>query len=70
VHTIAGEPLDGWVFAQELRRSLIPPAEAAASAPAATAPAHAVVARAHGPQQQPARPSRADDAGRRFGRRL
>ena len=63
VQTIAGEPLDGWVFAQELRRSLIPAAEAAASAPTATAPGH-------GPQQQPARPSKADAAGRRFGQRF
>jgi hypothetical protein len=70
VRAITGEQLEGWVFAQELRRSLIPAAEAAASAPAATAPAHPFVQQAHGPQRQLARPSKADDAGRRFGQRF
>jgi hypothetical protein len=70
VRTIAGERLEGWVFAQELRRRQIPAAEDAASAPSAIAPAHPVVPRAPVPQRQPARPSKADDAGRRFGERF
>jgi hypothetical protein len=70
VRTLGGERLDGWVFAQELRRSLIPLVEAAASAPAITAPDQPVVSREHGPQRQPVRSSKADDAGRRFGQGL
>lgn len=70
VRTMTGERLEGWVFAQELRRSLIPAAEVAASAPAATTPAHPAVQQAHGPQRQPARSSKADDIGRRFGQRF
>ena len=41
VRTTVGERFDGWVFAQELRRSLLPTAETAASVPAAAARAPA-----------------------------
>ena len=69
VRTISGERLEGWVFAQELRRSPSPAPEAAASASSPTAAADRVAARAL-PHRQPARPSIPADAGRRFGERF
>jgi hypothetical protein len=67
VRTTRGERLDGWVFAQELRRSLIPAEETAASVPA---PAHHVVQRVHEQHRRAVRPAPADDTGRRFGQRF
>jgi hypothetical protein len=70
VRATDGERSEGWVFAQELRRSLIPAAEAAASVPAAAAPAPPVAQRAHDQHRRPARPDPADNTGRRFGQRF
>ena len=69
VRTITGERLEGWVFAQELRRSLSPAPEATASAPSPTASADPVGPRAF-PHRHLAGPPRPADAGQRFGERF
>jgi len=58
VRAIGGDRADGWLFAQSLRRTLIPPVEAVASLPAPPDVA------------RPARSAPADAVGRRFGQRF